>query len=64
MLLLMLLLLPDPAALGEPASTGSRRFAIKLEPVGDCRPTELLLLGLNTLPAAADLGDVTLPAGL
>jgi hypothetical protein len=63
-MLLLLLLLPDPAALGEPASTGSRRFAIKLEPVGDCSPTELLLLGLNTLPAAAALGDVALPTGV
>jgi hypothetical protein len=64
---MLLLLLPDPAAaLGEPASTGSRRFAIKLEPVGDCMPTELLLLlGLNIPPAAAAaaLGEVTFPTG-
>jgi hypothetical protein len=66
---LLLPLLPGPAALGEPASTGSRRFAIKLEPVGDCRLAELLLLllpadGLKTPPPAAPrpFGDVTLPA--
>jgi hypothetical protein len=69
-LLLLLLPLPGPVALGEPASTGRRRFAIKLEPVGDCRLAELLLLllllplvGLNTLAAALRaFGDVTPPA--